>query len=99
MTMTLLINGLCRWPCCKATAPMFGVNWLVWGLSISPSKTVRDLLASYLQVAPIEARARCVDKLGWQGDVFVTASESIGRSTERVVFQNTNFIEPAQSVA
>ena len=69
------------------------------GLSISPSKMARDLLASYLQVVPIEARARCVDKLGWHGDIFVTASESIGCSTERVVFQNKNFIEPAQSVA
>lgn len=69
------------------------------GLNISPSKTARDLLASYLQVVPIEARARCVDKLGWHGDVFVTATESIGHSSDRVVFQNTNFIEPAQSVA
>ena len=30
------------------------------GLSISPSKTARDLLASYLQVVPVESRARCV---------------------------------------
>jgi len=69
------------------------------GLSISPSKAARDLLTSYLQVFPVEDRARCVDKLGWQGDIFVTASESIGRSSERVVFQNTNAIEPAQSVS
>ncbi|VEG92090.1 DUF927 domain-containing protein [Legionella spiritensis] len=69
------------------------------GLTISPSKTARDLLTSYLQVFPVEDRVRCVDKLGWQDDIFVTASESIGRSTERVVFQNTNAIEPAPSIA
>ena len=69
------------------------------GLAISPSKTARDLLASYLQVFPVQARARCVDRLGWHGGVFVTASESIGQSSELVVFQNTNAIEPALSVS
>ena len=67
------------------------------GLSISPNRTTRDLLASYLQVFPVDARARCVDKLGWHGDVFITASQCIGNSTEKIVFQNTNVIEPAVS--
>lgn len=67
------------------------------GLAISPNRTARDLLTSYLQVFPIEARARCVDRLGWHGDVFVTASQSIGHATEQIVFQNTNAIEPALS--
>ena len=35
------------------------------GLAISPNKSSRDLLTSYLQIFPVEARARCVDKLGW----------------------------------
>ncbi|CEG59369.1 DUF927 domain-containing protein [Legionella fallonii] len=69
------------------------------GLSISPSKSARDLLASYLQVVAVEDRARCVDKLGWHQDVYVTASMSIGQSTEKVVFQNTNSIEPALTVS
>lgn len=30
------------------------------GLTISPSKTLRELLASYLQVVPIEARSKIV---------------------------------------
>lgn len=67
------------------------------GLAISPNRLARDLLTSYLQVFPIEARARCVDKLGWYGDVFVTAHGSIGNTDEKVVFQNTNAIEPALS--
>ncbi|KTC71308.1 Superfamily II helicase and inactivated derivatives [Legionella bozemanae] len=64
------------------------------GLTISPSKTARDLLASYIQ-----ERARCVDKLGWYEDVFVTANEAIGQSSDKIVFQNANSLEPALSVA
>lgn len=67
------------------------------GLNISPNRAARDLLASYLQVFLVEDRARCVDKLGWHGDVFVTASQCIGQSTEKIVFQNSNAIEPASS--
>lgn len=69
------------------------------GLSITPSKAGRDLLASYLQVFSVEARARCVDKLGWHEDVFVTATESIGKSAERIVFQNSHAMEPAFSMS
>jgi uncharacterized protein (DUF927 family) len=65
------------------------------GLAISPNKSSRDLLTSYLQIFPVEARARCVDKLGWYDDIFVTANESIGNNAEKVVFQNTHAIEPA----
>ncbi|MHA3320703.1 DUF927 domain-containing protein [Legionella pneumophila] len=67
------------------------------GLSISPNKVSRDLLTSYLQVFPVEARARCVDKLGWYDDIFVTSGLCIGQSAEKIVFQNINAIEPALS--
>ncbi|MGQ3888252.1 DUF927 domain-containing protein [Legionella sp. CNM-1927-20] len=69
------------------------------GLSISPSKIARDLLAIYLQVCPVEARARCVDKLGWYGETFITASQTIGNSSEKIVFQNNNAIESALSAS
>jgi uncharacterized protein (DUF927 family) len=69
------------------------------GLAISPNKAARDLLTSYLQVCPIEKRARCVDKLGWYGEVFVTANGSIGNANEKVVFQNPHAIEPALSTS
>lgn len=48
-----------------------------------------------MQVFPVEARARCVDKLGWHDDVFVTASQVIGQSKEKIVFQNAHAIESA----
>jgi putative DNA primase/helicase len=34
------------------------------GLSIAPGKAQPDLLASYVQVWPVENRARCVERLG-----------------------------------
>lgn len=65
------------------------------GLHIAPGKTSRELLSAYLQVWPVDARARCVDRLGWHGNVFVTPSEAVGESDEIIVFQNANAIEPA----
>jgi uncharacterized protein (DUF927 family) len=69
------------------------------GLAIAPDRAARERLASYIQVWPAKDRARCVDRLGWHGAVYVTPAESIGERTERVVFQNSQAIEPAYSVA
>ena len=69
------------------------------GLSISPVKAARDLLATYLQIWPVDARARCVDRLGWHGGVYVLPGEVFGNNGERVVFQNAGFVEPAFSAA
>ena len=69
------------------------------GLQISPTKAARDLLATYVQVWPAKARARCVDKLGWHGAAYVTPSEAIGDDGEITVFQSTQAIEPAFSVS
>lgn len=65
------------------------------GLTIAPTKSARDMLASYIQVWKVEARARCVERLGWHGGVYVTANESIGDNGEIVVFQNAHAVEPA----
>lgn len=69
------------------------------GLSISPVKAARELLATYLQVWPPDAQARCVDKLGWHGGVYVLPDEVVGLNSERVVFQHTCLVEPAFTVA
>ncbi|MDD5388688.1 MAG: DUF927 domain-containing protein [Gallionellaceae bacterium] len=69
------------------------------GLHISPNQTARNLLAAYIKAWPIETRARCVDRLGWHGDVFVTPSGSIGSTGELVVFQNAHALEPAFSTS
>ncbi|MGV1044746.1 DUF927 domain-containing protein [Limnohabitans sp.] len=69
------------------------------GLEISPARSARDYLAAFLQIWPTTARARCVEKLGWHGGVYVTPTESVGQAEEVVVFQNSNALEPALSVA
>jgi putative DNA primase/helicase len=69
------------------------------GLHISPNQIARNLLAAYIKVWPVDARACCVDRLGWHGDVFVTPSGPIGHTKELVVFQNAHAIEPAFSTS
>ena len=70
------------------------------GVRIAPSRTARELLTSYIQVWPAKARARCVNRLGWHGAVYVVPGRSIGETeAERVVFQNAHGLEPAFSVA
>ncbi len=69
------------------------------GLAISPIKAAQDLLLAYLQVWPVKAQARCVDRLGWHGAVYVMPNESIGQTDEIVVFQQAQAIEPAFAVA
>jgi putative DNA primase/helicase len=65
------------------------------GLHISPNQSARGLLAAYIKLWSVEARARCVDRLGWHGNIFVTPSGSIGEAEELVAFQNSHAIEPA----
>jgi uncharacterized protein (DUF927 family) len=69
------------------------------GLNIAPNKAARDLLASYLQVWPVQARARCVDKLGWHVDSYVLPSGCIGQIDELIVFQNAHALEPQLSTS
>lgn len=69
------------------------------GVHTATSKTARDLLAAFIKVWPVQHRARCVDRLGWHGEVFITPSGVIGASDESVVFQNAHAIEPAMCVS
>jgi uncharacterized protein (DUF927 family) len=67
------------------------------GLSVSPNRAARDLLASYLQTWPTNRRARCVDCIGWHGDIFVMPDGVIGQADELAVFQNAHAVTPAFS--
>lgn len=69
------------------------------GLHISTKQAERALLAAYIKVFPVQTRARCVERLGWHGEVFVTPSRPIGDSDELKVFQNAHTVEPAYSVS
>jgi putative DNA primase/helicase len=59
------------------------------GLVLAPSKPARDALHEYISTARPGARARCVDRTGWHGKVFVTFDRTIGRNddAERIAFQ------------
>lgn len=69
------------------------------GLEVAPSKRARDLLSTYMQVWPVTERARCVERLGWHGAVYVLPDEAIGAEAEAVVFQSAAAIEPAYAQA
>jgi uncharacterized protein (DUF927 family)/phage/plasmid primase-like uncharacterized protein len=69
------------------------------GLAIAPTRVARERLTAFLNVWPVDARARCVDRLGWHGPVYVTPSASFGDDNEIVVFQNAHAIEPAFGIA
>jgi putative DNA primase/helicase len=69
------------------------------GLAIAPGRAAHDLLLTYLQEWPVTGRARCVDRMGWHGSVYVVPSGTIGEGKELVVFQNIHATEPALSSA
>lgn len=69
------------------------------GLKIAPGRQARELLENYIKTQHTKDRARCVDRLGWHGGVYVTPSEVIGQSNDMVVFQNAGQLDPALAVS
>ncbi|MFM2057600.1 MAG: hypothetical protein RLY71_1985 [Pseudomonadota bacterium] len=69
------------------------------GLKVGHTKGARELLNAYLHVWPVSERARCVERLGWFGGVYVLPDEAIGADAEIVVFQSTHAMEPAMESA
>jgi uncharacterized protein (DUF927 family) len=69
------------------------------GLTISPGRAARELLSTFLQVWPVDGRARCVDRLGWHNGAYILPAEVIGNAGQHVVFQNVQAVEPAFAIA
>lgn len=63
---------------------------LSMGLQISSYGKARNLLTQYIQTAQIEQRARCVDRTGWHGNVFVMPDRTIGEDDERILYQSAS---------
>lgn len=61
---------------------------LSMGLQISTMTKARNLLTQYIQTAPAEQRARCVERTGWHGGVFVMPERTLGEADERILFQS-----------
>ncbi|PIY01085.1 MAG: hypothetical protein CO125_07230 [Hydrogenophilales bacterium CG_4_9_14_3_um_filter_59_35] len=63
---------------------------LSMGLQIAASSKARNLLTQYIQTAQVEQRARCVDRTGWHGNVFVMPDRTLGEDDERILFQSAS---------
>lgn len=60
------------------------------GLLMSTAPKARNLVTQYIQTAPVRISARCVERTGWHGDLFVTHDRTIGEGAERIIFQSAN---------
>lgn len=69
------------------------------GADIATNGKARNLFSSYLQLWPVQARARCTQRPGWHNGVYVMPDQVIGDDSEKVVFQNISPVEPAFSVS
>jgi putative DNA primase/helicase len=58
------------------------------GMQLSDSKVGRELLSRYIQSCNPKERMRCVNRLGWYGELYILPNKTIGASSiEEVVFQ------------
>lgn len=65
------------------------------GLQLSTMTKARNLLTQYIQTAEVATRARCVDRTGWHGRVFVMPDRTIatappGGDAERILYQSAS---------
>ena len=65
------------------------------GVIIAPDGRARNLLQSYLMSYPTDARALCVDRVGWHDNVFVLPNQQIGQleNDDSIVYQTTQGID------
>lgn len=63
---------------------------LSMGLQIAGTNKGRNLLTQYIQTSDVEQRARCVDRTGWHGNVFVMPDRTIGEDDERILYQSAS---------
>jgi putative DNA primase/helicase len=59
------------------------------GLLIASSAAAKERLTYYIQTRKPETLARCTDRAGWHGSVFVIPERTLGQSDERVIFQTS----------
>jgi putative DNA primase/helicase len=54
---------------------------------------VKNYLSVYIQTAHTKARARCTNRIGWHGGVFVLPTGTLGTTNERVLYQSATVIK------
>ncbi|MBX3718127.1 MAG: DUF927 domain-containing protein [Parachlamydiales bacterium] len=58
------------------------------GMQLAENKSCRELLSRYIQGCNPKERMRCVNRLGWYGEIYILPNKTIGVvSGESVVFQ------------
>jgi putative DNA primase/helicase len=58
------------------------------GLIIGGGSKVRNLLVRYIKECEPAAKARCINRIGWHGGVYVLPNQTLGENRrERVLFQ------------
>ena len=72
---------------------MYRQALLNMGADIPTDKNEKELLTRYLSASKPEARALCVNSIGWHGNVFVFPDKSYGQSDEEVILQTTNALK------
>jgi putative DNA primase/helicase len=66
----------------------YRADLLSMGLLIEPGLKAKNHLTTYIQTADVPSRVRCVDRIGWHGDVYVLPDRTIGESDETILFQS-----------
>ncbi|MGO4390225.1 DUF927 domain-containing protein [Variovorax sp. M-6] len=65
------------------------------GLTIAANQSGRQHLQTYMLVWNPGRFARCVNRMGWHGDLFVMPGREYASGDEITVFQNVHAVEPA----
>lgn len=65
------------------------------GVIIAPDGRARNLLQSYLMSYPADARALCVDRVGWHDNIFVLPNKQIGQheNGDSIVYQTAQGVD------
>ena len=74
----------------KADGSEYRGTLLSMGLQMATATKARNLLTQYIQTAPVNVRARCVERTGWHGNVFVLPNRTIGDADERILYQSAS---------
>ncbi len=65
------------------------------GLTIAANQSGRQHLQTYMLVWNPGRFARCVNRMGWHGDIFVMPGAEYDSGEEITVFQNVHAVDPA----
>jgi putative DNA primase/helicase len=68
------------------------------GLQIAPHAKAKHALAQYILSRETQARAKCVDRLGWHNRAYILPRETLGEIDERILFQSDAAHEPSYTV-